>query len=116
MQNLVRMQILESRKGEKGGFRLGCDPDEIPLYEIVNAIEDLDEPRRCVLGQAECTDVHACPLHQFWVKQTDDYLDILQNTTLGDIARFDNKPSHSKSKAKGKARTKGKPKSRSGRK
>ena len=100
LQNLVRMQILESRKGEKGGFRLGCDPDEITLYEIVNAIEDLDEPRRCVLGQAECTDDHACPLYEFWVKQTDDYLDILQTTTLGDLARFDSKKSRSKAKSR----------------
>ena len=119
LQNLVRMQILESRKGSKGGFRLASDPDEITLYEIVNAIEDLDEPRRCVLGQAECTDDYACPLHEFWVKQTDDYLDILQTTTLGDMVRFDSKPSRSKSKTKGKirtkgkARTKGKPNSRS---
>jgi len=35
LQNLVRMQILESAQGSRGGFRLARDPDEIILYEIV---------------------------------------------------------------------------------
>jgi Rrf2 family protein len=91
LQNLVRMQVLESRKGSKGGFRLARDPDQITLYEIVNAIENLGQTRRCLLGQAECSDERACPLHDFWVKQTTSYLDTLQRTSLGDLVRFDGK-------------------------
>jgi Rrf2 family protein len=91
LQNLVRMQVLESRKGSKGGFRLARDPDQITLYEIVNAIENLGQTRRCLLGQAECSDERACPLHDFWVKQTTGYLDTLQRTSLGDLVRFDGK-------------------------
>lgn len=91
LQNLVRMQILESRKGSKGGFRLARDPDQITLYEVVNAIENLGQTRRCLLGQAECSDDRACPLHEFWVKQTGSYLDTLQKTSLGDLVRFDGK-------------------------
>ena len=106
LQNLVRMQILQSRKGSKGGFRLARDPDEITLYEIVNAIENLGQTRRCLLGQADCEDERACPLHEFWVMQTTDYLDILQNTTLGDMVRFDGKQLRSKAKAKAKAKPK----------
>ncbi|HOE94964.1 MAG TPA: Rrf2 family transcriptional regulator [Candidatus Sumerlaeota bacterium] len=91
LQNLVRMQILESRKGSKGGFRLARDPNEITLYEIVNAIENLGQTRRCLLGQADCSDERACPLHEFWVEQTASYLDTLQHTSLGDLVRFDGK-------------------------
>ena len=91
LQNLVRMQILESRKGSKGGFRLARDPDQITCYEIVNAIENLGQTRRCLLGQAECSDERACPLHEFWVKQTTHYMDTLQRTSLGDLVRFDGK-------------------------
>lgn len=91
LQNLVRMQILESRKGSRGGFRLARDPDEITLFEIVNAIENLGQTRRCLLGQAECTDERACPLHQFWKGITTDYLKTLNETSLGDLVRFDGK-------------------------
>jgi Rrf2 family protein len=89
LQNLVRMQILESRKGSKGGFRLARDPDRISLYDVVNAIENLGTTRRCLLGQAECTDERACPLHSFWVRIHNDYLDTLQHTSLGDLVRFE---------------------------
>lgn len=91
LQNLVRMQILESRKGSRGGFRLARDPDEITLYEIVNAIENLSHTRRCLLGQTECSDERACPLHEFWVKQTTNYMNTLQQTSLGDLVRLDGK-------------------------
>jgi Rrf2 family protein len=91
LQNLVRMQILESRKGSRGGFRLARDQDQVTLYEIVNAIENLGQTRRCLLGQAECSDERACPLHEFWVSQTGHYLQTLQMTTLGDLVRFDGK-------------------------
>jgi len=98
LQNLVRMQILESRKGSRGGFRLARDPDEIILYEIVNAIENLGQTRHCLLGRAECSDERACPLHEFWVHQTSEYLNTLQHTSLGDLVRFDGKL-HSTAKA-----------------
>lgn len=89
LQNLVRMKVLESRKGSKGGFRLARDPNEVTLYEIVNAIENLGKERYCLLGEVECTDERACPLHEFWVRQHDHYLTTLQNTTLGDMVKFD---------------------------
>ena len=89
LQNLVRMQILESRKGSKGGFRLARTPDQITLYQIVNAIENLGQTRRCLLGQAECSDERACPLHAFWKGLTEDYMKTLQTTSLGDLVRFD---------------------------
>jgi Rrf2 family protein len=91
LQNLVRMQILESRKGSRGGFRLARDHDEITLFEIVNAIENLSQTRRCLLGQAECSDERACPLHEFWVTQTNRYMETLHTTSLGDLVRFEDR-------------------------
>lgn len=94
LQNLVRMQILESRKGSRGGFRLARNADEINLFEVVNAIENLSQTRRCLMGQAECSDERACPLHEFWVTQTNRYMETLHTTSLGDLVRFENKMGH----------------------
>lgn len=91
LQNLVRMQILESRKGSRGGFRLARECTEITLYEVVDAIENLAQKRRCLLGQAECSDERACPLHEFWTVQSDKYLDMLKTTSLGNLEQFDRK-------------------------
>jgi Rrf2 family protein len=89
LQNLVRMQILESRKGSHGGFRLARSCDRIMLFDVVNAIENLSQSRRCLLGKAECTDERACPLHEFWVTQTNRYMETLHTTSLGDLVRFE---------------------------
>jgi Rrf2 family protein len=89
LQNLVRMQILESRKGSHGGFRLARPSDQINLFAVVNAIENLSQTRRCLLGKAECTDERACPLHEFWVTQTNRYMETLHTTSLGDLVRFE---------------------------
>ncbi len=91
LQNLARMEVLDSRRGRQGGFRLARDPDEITLHEIVHAIENLGQTCRCLLGQAECSDERACPLHEFWVGQTEKYMDTLRSTTLGDLVRFETK-------------------------
>jgi Rrf2 family protein len=91
LQNLVRMQILESRKGSRGGFRLARGSGEITLFEVVNAIENLSQTRRCLMGQTECNDERACPLHDFWVTQTNRYMETLHTTTLDDLVHFESK-------------------------
>jgi Rrf2 family transcriptional regulator, iron-sulfur cluster assembly transcription factor len=91
LQNLVRMQILESRKGSRGGFRLAREPEAITLYEIVNTIENLAQTRRCLLGHVACSGERHCPLHTFWIKQTTDYLNTLRQTSLRDLVCFDGK-------------------------
>jgi Rrf2 family transcriptional regulator, iron-sulfur cluster assembly transcription factor len=91
LQNLVRMNVLQSRKGSRGGFRLARDPNDIVLYDVINAIENLGHTRHCLLGLAECTDEGACPLHEFWKGQWSRYITTLQSTSLGDLVRFNGK-------------------------
>lgn len=39
MQNLVKVQILRSKRGPRGGFNLNRVPDQITLLQIVEAID-----------------------------------------------------------------------------
>ena len=41
-----------------------------------------------MLGQAECTDERACPLHHYWKPASERYLATLQGTTLADLKHF----------------------------
>lgn len=86
LQNLVGRGLLESHRGRAGGFRLARPPQEIRVAEIVEAFDDI-ETRRCVLGQAECTDDSACPLHRDWCNVRDQLVNRLRETTLADLAR-----------------------------
>jgi len=88
LQPLVARGLLESQRGRGGGFRLALDPAEITLFRIVDAQEHLSRARQCFLGQTECSDERACPMHEFWKQAAGDLLARLSATTLADIARF----------------------------
>ncbi|MFT5831471.1 MAG: Rrf2 family iron-sulfur cluster assembly transcriptional regulator [Bacteroidia bacterium] len=90
LQPLVARGLIRSQRGRSGGFRLAQDkvPSDISLYDIVNADGHLGKIRKCLLGQAECSDERACPLHQYWKRTSDEYLALLASTTLRDLAHF----------------------------
>lgn len=39
LQRLVRVHMLRSKKGPKGGYSLACDPKEITMLQIIEAID-----------------------------------------------------------------------------
>ncbi|MDG1499884.1 MAG: Rrf2 family transcriptional regulator [Planctomycetota bacterium] len=90
LQPLVARGLIRSQRGRSGGFRLAQDkvPSDISLYDIVNADGHLGKIRKCLLGQSECSDERACPLHQYWKRTSDEYLALLASTTLRDLAHF----------------------------
>lgn len=88
LQPLVMRGLLQSQRGRNGGFRLAARPEEVALYQIVDAIEHLGRTRQCFLGQAECTDDRACPMHDYWKSAATSFLTRLAGTTLADLLRF----------------------------
>ncbi|MFC1529471.1 RrF2 family transcriptional regulator [Gemmatimonadota bacterium] len=86
MQTLARSGVLGSQKGPKGGFSLARPSDEITLYDIVEALDDLSNYNHCAVGLAECNDEAPCPLHNMWVGVRTAVLDYFRRTTLVDLA------------------------------
>ena len=90
LQPLVTRGLIKSQRGRSGGFKLadGKKPADISLYDIVDAEEHLGKIRQCLLGQAECSDERACPLHRYWKRTSDEYLALLASTTLRELTHF----------------------------
>lgn len=88
LQPLVTRGILASQRGRGGGFRLAMPPGEVTLAEIIATQENLDRSRQCVLGQGQCSDEHACPLHHEWRSRTDSFLAQLERMTLTDLLDY----------------------------
>ncbi len=88
LQVLARGGVLESQKGFGGGFRIGQRLSRISLLDVVDPLENISKFRRCVLGQKQCSDETACPLHAAWKRISNEYLGSLKNTTLQDVADF----------------------------
>jgi len=88
LQPLVAGRVLESQRGRGGGVRLALPPAEVTLHRIVDSQEHLGGPRQCFLGQAECSDERACPVHEFWKRASAEFEQKLLATTLADLVRF----------------------------
>jgi Rrf2 family protein len=83
---LARNGVLRSARGPAGGFRLAEDPDTVAIHEVIRAFESL-EPRSCILGRAECSDLNPCPAHHRWKRIADGVNSFLRGTTVGDLLR-----------------------------
>lgn len=88
LQSLVACELLESHRGRTGGFRLARPAAHIRLAEVVAVFDDAAARRRCILGQEECSGERACPLHDAWCGVIDGSLELLERTTLADLARY----------------------------
>jgi len=84
---LARRGLIESQKGLGGGFRLARDPEEITLYEVVEAIEDVARWKECAFGGKFCSEINPCAIHSRWVHVRDEYLSLLRNTSVAELAR-----------------------------
>lgn len=82
---LVRLGVIESRRGKGGGFRLRDGAARTSLEAVVRSFEGADTARRCVFGLAECSDETPCPLHEQWTKVLEARARILGRTTIADL-------------------------------
>lgn len=87
LQALVRHQVINSVKGAYGGFEI--EKDKIAttkLAQIVNAIDGDSIYRGCGLGLKTCDENHPCPVHDKFKLIRDELRDMLENTTLEQLA------------------------------
>ena len=63
MQALVRGGLVKSRRGVGGGFTLARAPRDLPILEVVQAVDPLQRIKTCPLGLPS-HGKHLCPLHR----------------------------------------------------
>jgi Rrf2 family protein len=86
LRRLTATDLVTSQRGRSGGFRLNRPADQITLIELVMPFEHQWTGISCILGQAYCTDQVACPIHDEWVGIRKAMVDLLERTTLADVA------------------------------
>ncbi len=62
MQLLAKAQLVQSRRGQGGGFTLAREPHEITIWDIVQAVDPIQRIQRCPLDVENHTNL--CPLHR----------------------------------------------------
>ena len=90
MNQLAQRGLVQVAQGKYGGFKV--DPQrlsDIYLYQIVDAVEGLQDYERCILGFPQCSDEHPCAMHHLWVQQREAIKKMLYATSLADLVNRD---------------------------
>lgn len=86
LQNLNKYKIVTSLKGPYGGFYCEAYQLDLPVIDIVNAIDGTAVFKECVMGLHLCSDEHPCPMHQQYAEIRNNLLQSFEQTTLGTLA------------------------------
>jgi len=84
-QQLNDAGLLTSKRGPGGGVALTRRPEEVPLYDVVVAIDGDDLFEECVLGLPGCGEAQPCPLHDRWSETRDSLEATFRDTTLEEV-------------------------------
>jgi Rrf2 family protein len=86
-QKLARNGIVISSKGAVRGYALARASTEIKVREIITAVEGRDVLQRCILWGDRCPKDKRCALHTRWKRAERIVGDLMDRTTLADLAR-----------------------------
>lgn len=87
MKELVRAGIVRSQRGVNGGFSLLRDPDDLPVYDVINAVNPIQRIRECPLGLRAHARGNLCPLHRLLDDAMEKIETAFKGVTLGQLAR-----------------------------
>ncbi|HTM09139.1 MAG TPA: Rrf2 family transcriptional regulator [Verrucomicrobiae bacterium] len=86
-QKLARHGIVASSRGAVRGYALARPSMDIKVREILIAVEGADFLERCILWSDGCAKGKICALHSRWKRAERIVGDLMDRTTLADLAR-----------------------------
>jgi Rrf2 family transcriptional regulator, cysteine metabolism repressor len=86
MIKLKQAGLIRSVRGLHGGYLLTCDPAEMNLKDIVIALEGPLALVDCVANAPNCKKFKDCVTRALWEQMTQALVDVLDGTTLADLA------------------------------
>jgi len=81
---LRRNGLVDSVRGPGGGYNLASDPSQISVADIVLAINENIDARRCA-GKANCDGDERCLTHELWESLSIRISDFLSGISLADL-------------------------------
>jgi len=85
-QRLSKAGVLKSIRGSGGGFYLAKPPGKITMKEVIEALEGPIALNRCLMRRGACDEEEECPLHEAWERAQQGLLEVLDKTTMEDLA------------------------------
>ncbi len=85
VQRLTRAGILESQRGPQGGVRLQPKAEDLPIRNLVRALDDLSWLDVCPFHPRAQPDLQTCSLHGSWDLVRASVQTFVDTTTIGDL-------------------------------
>lgn len=84
---LKKAGLLEAVRGASGGYTLSRPPEEISVGEVLRALEGTTAILDCVgTDSVGCTNACSCSARPLWLKLQQKIDDVLNTTTIKDMA------------------------------
>ncbi len=78
--------LIESVRGQKGGYRLNSSPSDISVGQILRALEGPLAPSECVVDENEvCAKSESCTTHNMWKTVYDGINRVVDDMSLADM-------------------------------
>ena len=86
LKALVRAELLDSHRGASGVYTLARQPDDIPITEIIIAVDGPIALTSCLDAEgSDCSLVPTCPTRTNWQKINDAIHRALDEVSLADM-------------------------------
>jgi Rrf2 family protein len=79
--------LVRSVRGMEGGYTLARPPDQINLRQIYHVFEGTEGFVECTTDPEYCKRTDGCATQEIWAQMYDACMEILESTTLEDLAR-----------------------------
>lgn len=86
LQILTEKGIMNSFRGPNGGVVMARAADQIPLLDIITAIDGTELFTECALGLPGCGQRTPCPLHDTWASNRASLKQMFETATLASLA------------------------------
>lgn len=87
LQRLVRSGFLESMKGKSGGFFFDPEKPELPLRNLISAIEGDRAFSGCGFGLKHCSSDNPCPFHEKYISVRESINKLISEESVQSLAR-----------------------------
>jgi isopentenyl-diphosphate delta-isomerase len=86
LRKLVRAGLIRSTSGQKGGFALAMEPEQLSLLTVMESVQGPLSVRSCLMDDAFCPSKTSCPVSAQLKILQDGLRQSLQDVTLDRIA------------------------------
>lgn len=81
--------LVDSARGPGGGYRLSRNASEICVADVITAVDEKIDARRCE-GKGNCQDNVPCLTHDLWCDLSDQIYSFLKGIDLGTLVERKN--------------------------